>query len=288
MFNLFPTQHEELDSKISKLDDKIEMAQPVIGRAHKSDWDTIFELCTEIAADFKNVRYPARQQRDMAWQKFFNLRDKAFKVRKSQTHDHSKRHFDELMSEVSSCDYWALADFVVGHVLSLGLLKTTAEDMKQKARDLNRACNHFKEVKHEMTADHKTQIHERILEVRRSHDTFWGQYKSYQEEQNQIYEQKKRNWEEKQQKSNEVRASIERNIDNNKDKLYKAQEALSRFERNRDNLRDKIYESNSDNWKSKAQDWLYDLESKISDIESQISRIEGWIQEGRDKLSNWR
>jgi vacuolar-type H+-ATPase subunit I/STV1 len=274
MFNLFPTQHEELDSKIRKLEDKIEMAQPVIGRAHKSDWDTIFELCTEIAADFKNVRYPARQERDIAWQKFFNLRDKAFNVRKSQTHDHSRRHFDELMSEVSSCDYWAFADFVVGHVLSLGLLKTTAEDMKQKGRDLNRACNHFKEVKHEMTGEHKTQIHERILEVRRSHDTFWGQYKSYQQEQSQIYEHKKRNWEEKQQKSNEVRASIERNIESNKDKLY--------------NLRDKIYESNSDNWKSKAQDWLYDLENKIRDIESQISRIEGWIQEGRDKLSSWR
>ncbi len=289
MLNLFPTQHENLDSKIRKLEDKINRAQPLFGgRALKSEWDEVFHLCTEIATDFKNVRYPTRQQRDIAWQLFFNLRDKAFKLKNSQSHDHSKMHYNELMGELSACDYDFIADFIVGRVLSLGLLKTTAEDMKQNARSLNKACAHFKSVKHEITKEHKTQVHERILEVRRHHDAFWGHYKSYQQEQSHIYEEKKRNWEEKQQKSKDVKASIERNIESNKEKLHKAEEALRRFERNRDNLKDKIYESNSDNWKSKARDWLDELDDKIRDIESQMSRIEGWIQESRDKLSNWR
>lgn len=289
MFNIFSTPHEELDSKIRKLEDKINRAQPFFGgKASKSEWDDVFELCSEIAENFKNVRYPTRQQRDIAWQRFFGLRNNAFKIRNSQTHDHSKIHFNELMREVSACNYDALADFLVGRIMSFGLLKTTAEDMKELGRSLNKACSHFKSVKHEMIGEHKTQVHERILEVRRSHDTFWGHYKSYQQEQSHIYEEKKRNWEEKQQKSKDVRANIERNIESNKEKLHKAQDALRRIESSRDNLKDKIYESNSDNWKSKARGWLDEMDDKIRDIESHISRIEGWIRESQDKLSSWR
>lgn len=288
MFNLFSTPHEELDSKINNLEDKINQSQQLFrATLSRSEWDEIFQLCAEIAESFKKVRYPNREQRDIAWQKFFNLRDKAFKVKNASLHDQSKSHYNDLMRELAACDYDSLADNLVGRIMSLGLLATTAEEMKQNARDLNKASSHFKEVKHEMISEHKTEVHERILQVRRHHDDFWGQYKSYQEEKSHLYEEKKRNWEEKQQKSKEVRESIERNIESNEGKLSRAQDALRRFESKRDDLKDKIYDSHSDNWKEKAEVWLDEFEDKIKDIEEQIERIEGWIREGRDKLANW-
>src|SRR6201986_479997 len=110
MFNFFSSPHEELNAKLRKLEDKISQAQPLFGsRTSKDEWNGIFELCAEIATDFKNVKYPTRHERDMAWQQFYNLRDKAYKLKNTQFHDHSKIHFNELMSEISACDYDSLA-----------------------------------------------------------------------------------------------------------------------------------------------------------------------------------
>ncbi len=287
MLNLFNISHEELNSKLNDLSSKIESAQSFIFNPSKSDWDNIFELCTQIAEHFKNVRYPTKAERDIAWQRFYNLRNSAFNLRNSQSYNRSKKYYDELMSQLSSADYHALEDFVVGHVLSLGLLKTTADDMKYKGKELGRIGGYFKSVKHEMTKEHKAQVHERMIEVRQNHDGFWGKWKSYNEEKSKIYEQKQQALEEKQEKSRQIKARIESNLEGNKEKLYKAKDALDRFERKRDELRDKIYDSHSDNWKSKAESWLDEFNDKIRDIEEQIDRIEKWIEEDKDKLRNW-
>jgi hypothetical protein len=287
MFNLFNISSSELDSKIEKLSGKIERAQPFFGSPSKYDWDEIFELCKEINENFKGVRYPTKHDRDTAWQTFFSLRDKAHKIRHTQVFDRSKEHYDELMSRLHSADYDAIADFVVGKVMFMGLLKATPDEMKEKGRELGKIGAYFKSVKHEMTKDHKATVHERMIEVRQNHDGFWGQYKSYNAEKSKMYEQKQQAWQEKQEKSRQIKARIESNLESNKEKLYKAKNALDHFERKRDDLKDKIYDSHSENWKSKAEGWLDEFNDKIRDIESQIDRIEKWIEEDRDKLNNW-
>jgi len=244
-------------------------------------------LCKEINDDFKGVRYPTKHERDTAWQTFFNLRDKAHKVRHSQIYDRSKRHFDEIMSGLQYADYDAFADFVFGQVVTIGLLKVTPDEMKAKGRELSKIGVHFKSVKHEMTNEHKTEVHERMIKVRQNQDGFWGQYKSYHAEKSKVYEEKQRTWQEKQEKSRQIKARIESNLENNKEKLYKANDALDRFEKKRDELQSKIYDSNSDNWKSKAEGWLDEFNDKIRDIKSQIESIEKWIEEDQDKLRKW-
>jgi len=287
MFNLFNINHSELDSKINDLSNKIERAQPMFSRPSKYDWDNIFELCKEIQENFKNVKYPSKSERDIAWQNFFNLRDTAYKVRNEQVYSRSKEHYNELMRRLHSADYDAIGDFFIGKIMSFGLLKTTADEMKVKGKDLGKIGSDFKSVKHEMTKEHKTEVHERMISVRQNHDGFWGQYKSYQEEKSKVHEEKHRNWQEKQEKSRQIKARIESNLEGNKEKLYKAQQALQHFERKKDELRDKIYDSHSDDWKSKAESWLDDFNDKIRNIEEQIERVEKWIEEDRDKLRNW-
>lgn len=284
MFNIFNISHTELDSKTNELSRKIESAQSVFSITSKHDWDNIFELCKTINEHFKKVRYPTIAERNIAWQFFFNLRDTAYKVRNNQTYNHSKNFFDDIMSQLNSVDYNALSDLLIGQIMFLGLLKTTADDMKAKGRELNKIGAYFKSVKHEMILEHKTKIHERMIEIRKNHDAFWGQHNSYQAEVSKVYEAKKQAGIEK---SRQVKAGIESNLESNIDKRYKAKEALERIKRKRDDLQEKIYDSHSDNWKSKAEGWLDEFNDKIRDIEEQIERIEKWIEEDREKLRNW-
>lgn len=287
MLNFFNNSSSNLDSKIEKLASKIKYAQPIFGNPSQYEWDDIFELCKEINEYFKNVRYPTKQERDVAWQKFFNLRDEAHKVRRSQLVERSKGHYNELISRLNQVDYNTFTDFVVGNVLSVGFLKATPDEMRENGKELGIIGAHFKRVKHEMIKEHKIAIHERMVEVRRNHDVFWGKYKNHQIENSKLYNERQQARQEKQEKSKQIKSRIESNIENNKGKLHKAQNALDHFERKRDELKNKIYNSSSDNWKSKAEGWLSDFNNKIEDIKSHINRIEKWIEEDRDKLNNW-
>ncbi|SFF07257.1 hypothetical protein SAMN05518672_11569 [Chitinophaga sp. CF118] len=288
MLNIFTVSYQELDSKIRDLSNRIGKAESFFGSTSKHDWDYTFELCTEINEIFKNVRYPSKNERDIAWANFFNLRNNAHVVRKEQTYNRSKNFYNEIMGRLDNADYHAISDFVVGHIMTFGLLKETVEDMKSKGKALGNIGGYFKSVKHEMTGEHKTDVHERMIEVRQHHDNFWGQHKNYQEEKTKLYEEKQRIWLEKQEKGRQIKAQIEGNLEKNIEKHNNAKDALERFEGKKNDLQSKIWESHSDNWKSKAEGWLDELNDKIRSVEDQIRRIEAWIDEDRNKLRNWR
>lgn len=287
MLNLFNDSYTEVDSKINELSVKIERVQPIFSTPSQSDWNDLFKLCENINENFKHVRYPTKMERDNAWQRFFNLRDKAYKVRHKQIEDRSEKHYDELMRQLKGLDYDKLADKLVGEIMTFGLGKATAEEMKRKGKHLGDSGAYFKSVKNEMNREHKTKVFERILDIRKSHDEFWSEYKSHQAEKAKIYEEKQRAWKEKQERSREIKEKIESNISSNESKRDNAREALSRFERKRDELQEKIYDSHSDDWKEKAEGWLDEFNEKIQSIEEQIERYDKWIEEDKEKLRNW-
>lgn len=284
----FNISHSELDSKINNLSAKIGWAQPVFGIIVDSQWEEIFQLCKQIQEDFKNVRYPTKAERDIAWKRFNDLRDKAYSDWNNIIFDRSNKYYKEIMRRLETVMYSGLGDFLIGQVLSLGLMKTTAEEMKANGRELKEIGAYFKSVKHAMTREHKVQVFEKILQVRKSHDNFWGRYKSYQGEKSRNYEEKKATWEEKQEKSRIIRTRIENNIEQNTHKLREANESLNQLERKRSELRDKIYDSNNYSWKSKAEGWLDEFDEKIRSKKDYIDRLEKWIEDDREKLRNWR
>jgi len=287
MFDLFKIDYKELDSKINKLSIEIDSAQPILGVSSKGDWDKVFELCKEVNENFKKVHYPSKNERDVAWQKFFNLQNKAYKIRNDHVYSRSEKHYDELMSRLKSVDYSKFTDAVF-EIITFGLEKTTVSEMKVNGKKLGEIGVYFKTIKHEMTREHKNAVHERMIEVRQNHDGFWERYKSYQSEKSKLYEEKQRAWQDKQEKGQQIKARIESNLESNTHKLYKAKDALGRFERQKDELRNKIYDSHNQNWKSKAEGWLDELNDKIRNIEDQIERVEKWIEEDKEKLRNWR
>ncbi|MFN0200452.1 MAG: CFI-box-CTERM domain-containing protein [Bacteroidia bacterium] len=203
MFNLFNATPTELDSKLNDLSSKIQQAQPSpFGGPTKSDWDSIFELCKTIANDFKNVRYPTKSEGESAWQKFVRLRNQAYDTRKNQSQNRSEKHFDELMSRLKSADYDKFADVIFGEILSFGILKTKADEMRSAGQELRKIGEHFISVKYEMTKEHSARVMERMVEVREHHNDFWGKYNSYQVEKDKAYKEKQRAWEER-KKENE-------------------------------------------------------------------------------------
>jgi len=292
---MFSVSWQELDSKIDSLESDVNSASNWLNSYNRDEWLKIMSLCIEINENFKGVRYPTKNERSVAWQRFFNLRHKAYEERNRIQKTTSKERKSEIYGMLYAVDYDWLADFIVGQVLSFGLMATRAEEMKWAGQKLKEAGQYFSSVKHEMTREDKAEIFNRIVDIRNNHDLFWSRYKEIsrqqyekrREEKQRAWEEKQRAWEQKQEKSRMIRNRIENNLEKNRERLAKALNALERCRENRRNLQSKIYDSDSDEWRSKAEGWLDELDDKIEDIESSVERLRDWISEDRDKLNNW-
>jgi hypothetical protein len=281
------TTHEDLSAKIRKLDSKVAAAKPFFGVFLTHQGNDVFELIKEIQEDFKSgIRYPTKAERDEAWQTFFNLREDAYRIRNEQYEQKSRQHYDEIGHYLRDA-YWNAFEDAIGDIITLNLMKTTKEDMKWKGQQLREAGQLLSKHKHEMTKEHKAEIHERIVKIRENHDVFWERYREYQKEKQQIYEQKKQAWEEGQARRQHAKERIQANIEKNKESLRKAEDALDRQKQHRRKLEDDIASAYSDSFRERAEGWLDECNDKITDIEDSIQRLESWIQEGRDKLNSF-
>lgn len=281
------TSHKDLDRKINDLESKVASSITFWGNYDRDKINDAIELAKEIQADFKKkIRYPSKIERDEAWQRFFNLREKAYQIKHQAIEDLSNEHYKEINGYLIDADYSKLGDVILT-VLTIGLLSITKEDMIWKGKQLREAGQLFKQYKYEMTKDHKAEIHERIVSIREDHDNYWQVYRDYQEEKQKIYEEKKQAWEERQTRREQAKERIEANIEKNRENLRKAEEALERQKQRRSDLEDQISSAWSDSFRERAEGWLDECNNKISDIEDSIDRLEGWIREGEDKLSSF-
>jgi chromosome segregation ATPase len=177
--------------------------------------------------------------------------------------------------------YWNKLEDEIGDVITFNLMPTTKETMKWKGQQLHEAGHLLSKHKHEMTKEHKAEIHERIVSIRANHEVFWGRYREYQQEKQRIYEEKKKSWEERQVRRQQSRERIEANIEKNRASLRKAEDALERQKQHRRKLEDDISSAYSDSFRDRAEGWLSECNDKISDIEESIERLESWVQEGK-------
>jgi hypothetical protein len=100
-----------LDNKISELQRKVDGLPYILYIPHlDKTWETIMDLMKEIQDDFKTVRYPTRQNREEAWQQFFELRQKIYTKKNKRFEYISKNHKDELHRMLGGLEYWALRE----------------------------------------------------------------------------------------------------------------------------------------------------------------------------------
>lgn len=281
------TDWEKFDYKISKLYEKVDLAaRPVIGPTTTDDWNKVFLLMNEIQEEFKTVRYPKKFDRDAAWKKFCEIRDDAYQSKRRQYINKSEEHYDTLYRMLNNAYYDWDADTVVKHVL-WGAFKVTIDEMKRRGKLLSEARNLFKSVKQEMTKERKGEIHEKIVEVKESHDEFWQRVRDYREEQEKVWREKREACEERQERRQAAKDRIKDNLEKNRERLRNAESFLSRLESQRDGLQDKINSAYSDNYRERHEQWLSEKEDKIREVEKEIEKYEEWIREDKEKLDSW-
>jgi len=281
---MFFQPFENLNQKLDQVDTKVSILSSF--RSEFSEWNEVFELMNEIKEELKIVRYPTLNEKNEAWQKLYRLREKAYTEREKDFKYISKGHLDELHSKLAGLRYSALEDFIVSN-LTFGEMKVTKEEMRQRGQELNEAAKYFSSVKQEMSREDKAEIHERILDIRESHDRFWEEIKQHSNELEQIKYEKQKAWEERQERKRQAKERVENNLEKNKGKLENAKDALERFEKQKANLEEKIESAYSDNYREKHEEWLDEVNEKISRVEEQIERLEGWIREDEQKLDFW-
>lgn len=123
------------------------------------------------------------------------------------------------------------------------------------------------EYKHEMLGEHKQECFNRIQEVQKEHDAWWGELRREQT-----------------RRREERQARIRANLESNYERHRRASEALERLRRHADNLRDRIASAWNRNWAAGAERRLCELEGKIADIEDSLQKIEEWIREDENRL----
>jgi hypothetical protein len=286
MSAFFPDGYEKLNDKISELQQEVDGLKYTILTSHITDsWETIIDLMNEIQDDFKSVRYPTRQDRENAWQHFFELRQEIYRKKNQRYEDTSKNHKDTLFDMLGGLEYWQLREGL--RQMFFTELNVIKAEVIENGKKLNEAGKYFSSVKHEMTGDDKVEVFNKIKEIRESHDEFWGNFKDRSQELNEAKEDRKRDYEERQERKERAKNSLIENIENNREKLEKAERALTKQESHRDDLEEKLESAYSDGFRERCEGWLDECNDKINDIESYIDKLKGWIEDGEDRLRNW-
>jgi len=254
-------------------------------RSTKEQWGKVWDLCKEIQAKFKAVRYPTAAERQIAWERFCDLRNEASR-RKSTESERLAAHSEGYRKEILRLAERARWSQVLDTVFFFD--PTSKEEMKQLGALLGKARRMLSDHKSEMIRDDKQCCFEAIVEAQATHDEYWCRYKEELgrrqvewESRQAEFRAKQAAWESRQA---ERTARIRSNIAKNRDALSRAIDALHRQEARADEIREKIRETDSARWAGIFSGWLSETNEKIEDIGSSIRRIREWIDEGEDQL----
>lgn len=241
------------------------MASLIIPR----DWRRVWNLAREIQDGFKGVRYPTAADRQSAWMRFQDARSHASIQCDSEKRSReatSARHQEWTIKLI--CDSEVRDGFIHG--------TPDAEDLKRWGACLNEAARYLSDHKGEMLSSHKKECFERIQEVRKQHDLYWGEVKK-------AWSRKQSEWEDR--KADRVRR-LRANLESNLERRRKAADALEKMKSSADNLRSQIASAWNEDWASKAEGWLSELEDKIADTEKSLDQIDDWIKQDEENLRN--
>lgn len=266
--------HKQLDALIKEFEYMIPNANGMFSFAPPHDWRPMFAKAKEIQGAFGGgVRYPTKQERDAAWVKFNDLRNLVFEranTERSTLRFESEQRRNEILGHIKYAGYDPGVDIL------FFFLPTTVEDMKQKGVTLKEGGQMLSRYKDKMLKEHKDECFEKIQELRRTHDMFWGEYKR-------LSAQRRLEMAEKQQSFKE---RTEANLRANQERLEKATIAYERVEANLDSNREKLASARNPDFAERVEGWIAQDEDKLRSIEESMERARQWIKEDEERLSD--
>jgi hypothetical protein len=276
--------HVELDNLIEDLRGIVEESEP-----QKGYWRNLWALVREIGAGFKGIRYPTREDREVAWSQYQELIAQA-KQRSEDEKERSRITLESIQSMADSSrpasddggfDLFAIfllpltiavaAVEAIFGATELDELNPIREELKKCNSQLQEAWRLFNERKHEMLPGDRQKAWESLQEAKQKIDEGWDQWK---EKNTEIRERKNREWRER----------IEANIEKLEGQLDKARAALERQQSHLEDLNEKYSEARGDGYRSRVSQWIDECEEKIESIKESIDRLEQWLSDARDKL----
>lgn len=243
------------------LDNEINAFEELANHAHGRLWLDVWRKASEIQDAFRSVRYPTREEREAAWERFCDVRDQANQIAQHERNDRKAR------SSVWKQNILQLAEGA--RPVDMPFFPTSRDEMIAMGQQLKEAGQSLSRNKGEMIAEHKSECFERIKEIREIHNAWWDDYKSHMSE-------KHERWQD----------ALRRNIEKNQ-KRYRKLAGVLEYKRNRAvELRTKIDNAWNPDWASGAQERLAEIEEDVDDIERKLQDIESWIEEDEDKLDD--
>jgi hypothetical protein len=275
--------YQTLDDKIGGLESRL--GSFCIGKSQRDyKWECVFNSCREIQEGFNSKpRYPTKEQREVAWVRFNDLRSRAHNEHREYRKDESYEVYKELMHDLSLADH-NLGD-IIAEATFLAFDKTDVDDMKRKGQTLRDVRQKLKENNKVLIHEHQNEIWNKILTVQSNQDAWWGKWKERRGQRHEEYLAKSKKHEEWLERQAQWKKRVQENISKNQEKLDKAESALMRSQTHADELREKIATARSDDYRERVEGWLEEEETRSKSIEESIERIKSWIEEDEQKLN---
>lgn len=299
---------DEADRMIGKLNDSLAggLFSKELG---KEDFSDCRALSFETFEFIKRNRWPSKERRIAAWDKFNGLRDKLRKeednyysnIRQkiAKRNDHSQELTAKIIHTIDAChpdspleDLMELLGKLVLYLTGIGFVMDAVDwllgikeekqknPLKVKSEALRDVRKFINENRDEITREDKQKIYTRLDIVQADLNSAWEHYKAELknkqaewEDRKKRNEQKKNDWERNQR---EFLSKLENRLENqitfkNKlEKIYDNQkEFLGKLEKRLDN----------------QQDYLRTLNDQLDDLEEKYSSA--WNDSFKDKVSDW-
>lgn len=298
----------EADRLIDKLKDS--MGGGLFSKQlEKADFAELKSLSSEIFEFLKQPRFPSKERRVAAWDRFNNLRDKLreeeneyyskIRERITKRNNHSEELTEKIISTIDAChpdspleDLFDLLGKLVLYLTGIGFLMDAVEwllgikeekpknPLKVKSEALRDVRRFINDNKDDITREDKQKIYARLDSVQADLNKAWDDYKEE-------LQKKQEQWEERKKHNEQKRIDWERNqreflskLENRLEKQIAFKEKLEKVYNNQKEFLDKL-ETRLEN----QQDFLRKLNDQLDDLEDKYSSA--WNDNFKDKVSDW-
>jgi hypothetical protein len=281
----------------NELEQMIDALGTSIGKVDsgKGKWRPIWDQIKTIGAGFKEVRYPSREIRQHAWERFQTLVTKVKDSQSAERREYESRLFisEQRKARILEAARDATPISPITHhivdIVTLGMesaakallgVKTDErlEHLQYCSRRLKEGWALLEESKREMLGKDKSECFQALKNAQDALNAAWQQWKSWQSEQRQHRIEHRR--EKREQFEGRVRTRIA-NLNVRRQRLY---DVLAHKERHLEELRDKRDTARSDEFRARVAGWIDEELESMSDIKAKLENIERWIDEEKEKL----
>ena len=246
---------KELDKLIERFEFLVQAGRPGSFSFVSRNWGDIWALAKRIQDAAKVTRYPTREERQAAWERFQSLREEASRDANAERERLAGRSADH------KAEILRLARRGTRKFLDV----PTHELLKAFAEELGRGRQYLSDHKQEMTKEDKDECFEALREAQ---DDLDANFKQRREE-----------------AAEEWRKKVQANLEKNQELLRAKEAQLAHMEASAQELRGNIASAWNPGYAERASGWLEELEEKIRGLEEFIEKIKEWIEDGENKLN---